>query len=141
VPQHHELPVKGQGPRWAPTCNDQHNRRSNHRRSPGSKILSEYVYRCRHRQLENNSLLWNYIGLKSTRRRTPVFRRAKSQTSSPPRREDSDSLESTITQACCENDTVMEVQSMKSPGQKHEWSVKLRTSPSMKTRAHLESTQ
>ena len=40
--------------------------------------------------------------------------RAKSQTSSPPRREDSDSLVSTITQACCENNTVMEVKSMKS---------------------------
>ena len=40
--------------------------------------------------------------------------RAKSQTSSPPRREDSDSLVSTITQAGCENNTVMEVKSMKS---------------------------
>ena len=40
--------------------------------------------------------------------------RAKSQTSSPPRREDSDSLVSTITQACCENNTVMEAKSMKS---------------------------
>ena len=35
-----------------------------------SKIPSEYVYRCRHRQ--NNSLLYNYSGLKSTRRRTIV---------------------------------------------------------------------
>ena len=35
--------------------------------------------------------------------------RTKSQTSSPPRREDSDSLVSTITQAGCENNTVMEV--------------------------------
>ena len=43
--------------------------------------------------------------------------RAKSQTSSPPRREDSDSLVSTTTQAGCENNTVMEVKSMKSQKQ------------------------
>ena len=62
--------------------------------------------------------------------------RAKSQTSSPPRREDSDNLVSTITQACCENNTVMEVKSMKS---QNRCAVKLRTM-SMKTRAHLRST-